>query len=226
MQVTNVIRTQSLQSSGYLFFEKFASAGSSLKNLTNFSSLERFKKFPTFKSKKAFVYLILLIILIIGGFWFFKSKPAPSDVSEATYVAQGQRVGLNKSFTIAIRTRDGKETGQGLVVNVTFLERTDKILFKGRQLVAREGKDFLVINLEVENPTNNRLTVRPVDFYRLIDDSGKSYAADIQTEDIKVQPQSSKKTRVIYIIGDNQKNIKLVIGEIRGDNKETIEVAI
>ena len=169
---------------------------------------------------------LVVLILVVGGFWLYKSKSPSSIAGEATYIAEGPQVTIGKKFNIAIRDSEGTDTGSALSVNTTHLERTEKVLYQGKPLVAKSGKDFLVINLEVENSTNDRLTVRPVDFYRLIDDSGKSYAADIQTEDVKVQAQSSKKTRVIYIIGDNQKNIKLVIGEIRGENKETIEVAI
>ena len=87
-------------------------------------------------------------------------------------------------------------------------------------------KDFIVINLEVENATENRLTVRPVDFFRLIDESGKSYAPDIQTDPVKVEPKSSKRTRTIYIVGDDQKILKFMIGEIKGGKFETVEVSI
>ena len=187
-----------------------------------------FKKIPNIRSKPVIV-AVIAVIVIAGAIFLFRGKDG-SDTGNLdqtqTYVAKGPRVELNKKFNVPIRDSSGKESGSALVVNVSYLERTEKLLYRGKPLIAREGKDFLVINLEVENSTNNRLTVRPVDFFRLIDYSGKSYAPDIQTDPIKVEPQSSKKTRTIYIVGDEQNNIKLMIGEIKGDNKETVEVTI
>ena len=169
---------------------------------------------------------LVVLILVAGGFWMFKSKSQSSVSGEATYVAEGPRAQLNKRFEVPIKDAEGKEVGSALVVNVTYLERTGELIFQGRRLLSKGGKDFIVINLEVENATDNRLTVRPVDFFRLIDESGKSYAPDIQTDPVKVEPKSSKRTRTIYIVGDSQKILKFMIGEIKGGNSETVEVAI
>lgn len=183
------------------------------------------KKLPRQKSK--IVILLVLAVLIIGGYAFFKGsgRNDSQSANNATFVSEGPKLDISKKFAVPIRNRDGEPTGTDLIVNVNNFERTNRILYKGRPLVARSSKDFLVINLEVENSTNNRLTVRPVDFFRLVDTNGKSYAADIQTDPVKVEAQSSKRTRIIYIVVEDQKNLKFLMGEIKG-NRETLEVTI
>lgn len=171
------------------------------------------------------LFVLIIAIVFLPGIWPNSAVRRVAG-SQSDFSPQKQTAINGGGFDVPIRNSEGNEIGAPLRVNTTHIERAEEVLYQGKPLVSKKGKDFLVINLEVENSTNNRLTVRPVDFYRIIDSSGKSYAADIQTEAIKVEPQSSKKTRVIYIIADDQRNIKLEIGEVRGENKETIEIAI
>ena len=195
------------------------------KQLLRPSKLQLFKNFPNFKSKSVIV-IIVSVVVILGVVFFVKSRGSDYQNTDNTFVSEGPKLALNKKFNVPIRNSKGETVGSDLVVNVTTLERTERILYKGKPLVARSSKDFLVINLEVENSTNNRLTIRPVDFFRLVDVNGKTYAPDIQTDAVKVEPLSSKKTRTIYIVSEDQKTIKLMIGEIKGENKETVEVVI
>lgn len=225
--MTTTTKSGTLNQGAYLY-RGLQDIGSKFDRLNLQDKIQKFWKSPP-KSFKKILIGLAVIILLIAGIWLFRSNTsdtANNDTGDATYVADGPRAQLNKRFEVPIRDSAGSEVGQALVVNVIFLERTEKLLYEGKPLIARSGKDFLVINLEVENSTDNRLTVRPVDFFRLIDTNGKSYAADIQTETVKVEPQSSKKTRTIFIINDDPKRIKLTIGEIKGDNKETVEVNI
>ena len=214
---------------GYLLFSKitdFASKVSGNIRSSNLGSLKN--KLPIFKSKGLILAVVLVIIVVAGIMWARSGSNNDSTptISDQAYVSEGDKAELNKKFSIAIRSSDGKETGQALVINVASLQRTERILYKGKPLVSREGKDFIVINIEIENSTNNRLTVRPVDFFRLVADNGKNYAPDIQTDPVKVEPLSSKNTRTIYIVEDGQKNLKFMIGEIKGENKEMVEVVI
>jgi len=224
--MTSITKSQA-SDLGYFLFSKITDFSSKFSNNLKSTNLGLLKnKLPIIKSKGLLIAVVLVILVIAGVAWAKSKNDSPATLSDQAYVSEGNRAELNKKFSIAIRSSDGKETGQALVVNVTSLQRTERILYKGKPLVAREGKDFIVINIEVENSTNNRLTVRPVDFFRLISESGKSYAPDIQTDPVKVEPLSSKNTRTIYIVEDGKKNLKFLIGEIKGENKETVEVVI
>lgn len=224
--MTTIAKSEMLDKT-HLLFSKIADFISKSSNDIKSSNLASLKnKLPIFKSKGLLLTVVLVILVVAGIIWVKSNNDSTATLSDQTYVSEGDKAELNKKFSIAIRTSDGKETGQALVVNVTSLQRTGRILYKGKPLVSREGKDFIVINIEIENSTNNRLTVRPVDFFRLVADNGKNYAPDIQTDPVKVEPLSSKNTRTIYIVGDNQKNLRFMIGEIKGENKETVEVTI
>ncbi|OGE09089.1 hypothetical protein A3A60_01355 [Candidatus Curtissbacteria bacterium RIFCSPLOWO2_01_FULL_42_26] len=226
--MTSIAKSQSLDF-GYLLFSKIADFVLRVSNKLDNSNLGSLKnKLPIFKSK-GLIFAVVLVILVGAGIVWVRARSnndSTANVSDQAYVSEGDKAELNKKFSIAIRSSDGKETGQALVVNVASLQRTERILYKGKPLVSREGKDFIVINIEIENSTNNRLTVRPVDFFRLVADNGKNYAPDIQTDPVKVEPLSSKNTRTIYIVTDGRKNLKFLIGEIKGENKETVEVVI
>jgi len=195
------------------------------KQLLRSPKLQSLKKIPNFKSKPV-IAIIIAVVVILGVVFFVRSRGNDFQNADNTFISEGSKLALNKKFSVPIRNSKGETVGSDLVVSVTTLERTSEVLYKGKPLVARSSKDFLVINLEVENSTNNRLTVRPVDFFRLVDASGKTYAPDIQTDAVKVEPFSSKRTRTIYIISEEQKTIKLMIGEIKSENKETVDISI
>lgn len=186
-------------------------------------------KIPNFNFKnvdKKYLAAGVIGLLVVAGFGLYlaKSGNSASEVASVKTTSSAPS-SINKKLSIPIREQSGKETGKQLIVNFTNVERSEELLYKGRPLLPRDGKDFAVINIEIENSTNDRLTVRPADFVRLVDSEKRNYAPDIQTDPIKVEPLSIKRTRTVFIISDDQKNIKFLIGEING-NKETVEIKI
>jgi len=216
---------QGAQKEKVYLFAKVGNLATWVKQTVRSLNLQSLKKIPNFKSKPVIIFIVATVV-ILGVVFFVRSRGNDFQNADNTFISEGSKLALNKKFSVPIRNSKGETVGSDLVVSVTTLERTSEVLYKGKPLVARSSKDFLVINLEVENSTNNRLTVRPVDFFRLVDASGKTYAPDIQTDAVKVEPFSSKKTRTIYIISEEQKTIKLMIGEIKSENKETVDISI
>ncbi|GEM_PF-1667011 len=185
------------------------------------------KKLPEMDSTKILVIIgCLVVIAAVGIFAFTKSKSSKnSSGSAVSNVSVLASASIAKDVNVPIRDKNGKEVGQNLKVKFTTADRAKKILFQGRPLSSRQGKAFVVINIEIDNPTKDRLTVRAVDFIRLVASDGKNFAPDIQTDAIKVEPLSSKNTRTIFIIEDSLKKVKFLIGEING-NRETVEITI
>ena len=216
---------QGAQKEKVYLFAKVGNLATWVKQTVRSLNLQSLKKIPNFKSKPVIIFIVATVV-ILGVVFFVRLRGNDFQNADNTFISEGSKLALNKKFSVPIRNSKGETVGSDLVVSVTTLERTSEVLYKGKPLVARSSKDFLVINLEVENSTNNRLTVRPVDFFRLVDASGKTYAPDIQTDAVKVEPFSSKKTRTIYIISEEQKTIKLMIGEIKSENKETVDISI
>ncbi len=178
------------------------------------------------KNKWPALAVVVVVLVVVAGVFFVKTRNRQQQSSGSqTYVASGSQASLNKKFSVPIRDKDGKTTGADLKVSATSLERSNNLIYDGKPLSARAGKDFIVINLEVENSTNNRLTVRPVDFFRLVGLDGRNYAADLQIDPITVEPISTKKARTIFIVDQSQKNFKFLIGDVKG-NQETVEISI
>ena len=180
------------------------------------------KKFKNTFSSKLVIIAAAVIIVVLGAWYFTKNNSADSNTVSLSPQSTGR---LDKKLSFPIRNKDGKETGNSLTVTFTSLERTDKLLYGGKPLTAKQGKDFVVNNIEIENTTKDRLSVRPVDFIRLVDENGKNYAPDIQINALKVEALSTKKTRTIFIVSENSKTLKFLIGEING-NRETVEVTL
>lgn len=178
------------------------------------------------KHKKLSVFVI--VILLVGGFAAFKYSS--NDINLG---AKGEALGLtsstdsivavNRRFEIPIKNKDGSETGERLGITITTIEKTQNILIKNSPAKTKNGKTFLVLNIEIQNDTKKQLTVRPVDMVRLIGDDGRSYAPDVHNNDVGVEAVSLRKTRVGYVVDESKKNFKLLIGEVRGQ-QEAIEI--
>ena len=204
---------------------KIAAWSSKPTNLLKGFSTSIRQKIP---SRRWLILAILLIVIVVGAVFVVKSRKSQQTATAGdmqTYVAKGSSVDVNKKFNVPIKNADGKTTGADLVVSVTNLERSNQVVYNGRPLTARESKDFVVVNLEVENSTNNRLTVRPVDFFRIVGKDGKNYAADLQTDPVTVEPVSNRRARTIFIVDQNQRTLKILIGDVRG-SQEAVEVTI
>jgi hypothetical protein len=173
------------------------------------------------------IALAVLAVILVGTFLVIRFQGKTQNVSLGASslgnFSPSKEVTINKQFNVPIRTNKGDESGDNLKITLTTVENTNKILIQGQPATARDGKSFLILNLEVENSTKNQLTVRPVDLIRMIDTAGKSYAPDIHNNDVTVEAISIKKTRAGYVIDNNQKHFKFLIGEVTG-KKEAIEV--
>lgn len=197
------------------FFKK------SLKSVRNLSlNAQSLKKILT--AKNIGIAVAALVIVVVGFKLVGGNKQ--SDLNSGI-LTQSSFAALNKKLLFPIKNQKGESTGSDLVVNATTVERTDKLLYNGRPLIARQSKDFIVVNMEIENSTKDRLTVRAVDFIRLVDENGKNYSADVQTEAVKVEPLSVKKTRTIFIIDESRKNLVFLLGDINS-NREKVEITI
>lgn len=176
-----------------------------------------------YRHKKIIVFALLIILA--GGFFFVRTKGDNSNPSAQVSGAISSQVPVNRKFEIQIKTKDGKETGEKLLITVTSIEKTDNILIQNKPAKTKAGKTFLIINLEIQNDTKKQLKVKPVDMVRLIGNDGRNYAPDVHNNEVSSEPISLKRTKVGYVVDEVQKNFKLLIGEVRG-TQETIEIEI
>jgi len=180
------------------------------------------------RGRKKIVGFVLVVLVVGAGVVAWKAKSNNDGIaqgaSEQTNVNSGGVVNINKSIEIAIRTKDGKETGEKLKVTIATMEQAKEILIQGKPAKAKDGKAFLLITMEIENPTKKQLTVKPIDMVRMVNSEGKTLAAEVHNNEVTSEPVSIKKTRIGYVINEAEKNFKFLIGEVRG-TQEPIEVS-
>lgn len=202
----------------------------------NVSKSPRFKldmreKFGKIKNKFSFKSykkaVIFAAILIAVGAAFAALKATGGDpqavVGGVATNSVGGQVNVNRKFEVPIKTKEGKETGEKLLVTVTMIEKTPNILIQNKPAKTKEGKTFLILNMEIQNDTKTQLKVKPVDMVRLVGEDGRNYAPDVHNNEVNAEPVSIKKTKIGYVVDEPQNKFKLLIGEVRG-SQETIEV--
>ncbi|MEK7581478.1 MAG: hypothetical protein AAB512_04285 [Patescibacteria group bacterium] len=181
-----------------------------------------FKKHP----KIAIAVLVFILAVVFATFKI--AKPSQSVSNSIDSITSGinslAKVNVNRKFEVPIKNKDGSETGEKLGITITTIEKTNEILIKNSPAKTKNGKIFLVLNIEIQNDTKKQLTVRPVDMVRLIGDDGRSYAPDVHNNEVSAEPVSLRKTRVGYVVDGSKNSFKLLVGEVRGQ-QEPIEVS-
>lgn len=193
-------------------------------NFGKFPNLFETVKKHKYISAFAVLTLVVLVALAFGLSNPNSSIPLVSGVNQTNF-SPAKQTTLNRKFEIPIRKQTGETTGNNLVFSLTTVDQSNRILIQGKPATARATKTFIILNMEVQNSTNDQLTVKPVDLIRLIATDGKSFAPDVHNNDVIVEPISIKRTRVGFVVDENQTNFKFTVGEINGQ-KETIEVSI
>lgn len=190
---------------------------------------EKIKNLLAIFKNRLVIIALIAIALLSGAFFILKGKLSSQSIpalnSSQTNFSPQNQITINRKIEIPIRSSTGTVTGEKLAINLSTIDKSNRILIQGKPATARAGKTFIILNLEIDNSTKNQLTVRPVDFIRLQDSEGRSFASDVHNESVKAEPVSIKRTRVGFVVDENQKNFKFLIGEITGE-KQTVEVSI
>ena len=181
-----------------------------------------FNKHP----KIAIAFLVFFLAVVVVAFKIAKPNQAVSNSigSITSNTNSSAKVNVGRRFEVPIKNKDGSETGEKLGITITTIEKTNEILIKNSPAKTKNGKIFLVLNIEIQNDTKKQLTVRPVDMVRLIGDDLRSYAPDVHNNEVSAEPVSLRKTRVGYVVDQSKNNFKLLVGEVRGQ-QEPIEVS-
>ncbi len=200
-----------------------------------FSNRPNLPKSPTFnsinpqklKSKKTL--LLIVITLIAASFIFYKlntsSKSNPiADNTKVSIQPAKSNVSLDKEFNFPLKDDKGQDAGS-IKFTIQNAELQDEIIIKGKKASAVKGKTFLIINLKVTNDGSKNIAIETRDYVRLsINGNEKELLApDIHNDPVVVQAISTKYTRVGFPISESDKDLKLKIGEIKG-NKQSIDL--
>lgn len=173
-------------------------------------------------------FIILAVILLLVGVFIFKgmaSSVVPSADGKISVEKPKAEQVIHKVFYFPLKDDEGKEVTK-LKYEIQNVELRDEIIVKGQKANAVEGKTFLVINIKITNDYDKPIELRARDYIRLeVDRSTEKLAPEIHNDPVEVQALSTKYTRLGFTIDDNQKNMKLLVGEI-GEKTETIQLKL
>lgn len=168
-----------------------------------------FKK--VFSSPKRIFFVILSLLAAFGLYAIFFGSNGTNNTASTKILP------LKQSFSVVAQTKDGKTTNGNFAIDVTGAYRSGTVLVQGTSVVAKNNKDFLVINMDITNPYNVPLYIYPVDNYRLVDSTGKKFAPTTHQGQVEVRPQSTKQSNVGFIVPLNQNKFKIEVGQLTGD---------
>ena len=178
------------------------------------------------KNNSRFFLFLIAIALLILFFFIIKSlnqnstsyrddRPLPS----ATKASQI----LNKVFEFPLKDAKGDAISK-IKYEIESVELQDSIIVKGQRARAVKGRTFLILNLKISNNFTQGIEINSRDYVRIsINGSKELIAADIHNDPVAVQAISTKFTRLGFPINDSDKNLMLLIGEIKG-KKETLKL--
>ena len=135
-----------------------------------------------------------------------------------------KRVTINREFQFPLKNSKGIELSK-IKYTVESAELRSEILLKGKKASAVSGRIFFIVNVKITNEFNQSIEINSKDYVRVVV-AGKEeelLAADINNDPVKVQPISTKYTRLGFPVNDSDKEFKVKIGEINGE-KQDIEI--
>ncbi|HKZ34991.1 MAG TPA: hypothetical protein VJ179_03960 [Patescibacteria group bacterium] len=163
--------------------------------------------------------LIALAVIVFLAVSYAVVQKVRSNATTSKNGVYSKIVKVNQSFEFAAKDERGNGTDKKVKMTLVTAEQTNSILVKGKKLKAKSDKMFTIVLLEIENPHQERLTLAPFELMRLIDSQGKIFAPDVHNAVVTLQPISTKRDRVGFLLDSKEKTVKLQIGEITGDKK-------
>jgi len=187
----------------------------------NFSKLQSIKE--TIKKKpRVLITIALLLLVVFFGSRIFTAKVAKKS-NQITPVAV-QKITLSSSVDFMGLDMQGKQTKNKVKMSIVSAEKNGEVLVKDQTYKAKEGKTFLIVNLELRNDTTEKLNIIPGDLIRLtVGTEDKKYAPDLHNNAVLVAPISVKNDRIGFVIDSNAQSLKLLVGELE-KKKEEIEL--
>jgi hypothetical protein len=108
-------------------------------------------------------------------------------------------------------------------MKISHAEKTDTILIQGSRSHTINGKTFLIVYFDIDNPDNLLYFTNTNDLFRLIDSSGKRVAPAVHQGTIDIRPDATKSSEVGFVVDRGSNKFTIEIGQTDGREK-TIEI--
>lgn len=177
----------------------------------------------TFQKKpRVLITITLLVLIIFFGFKMLTKKVVNTTTPQKLQAAQ--KVDLGNSISFIGLDMQGKATKSKIKMTFVSAEKSSDVLVKDQSYKAKEGKAFLIVNLELQNDTTDKLNIIPGDLIRLtVGSDDKKYAPDLHNNTVLISPISVKNDRVGFVVDSGVNNFKLLVGELE-KKKEEVDI--
>lgn len=183
------------------------------------------------KINKKFIYLSVSILIIISIPFFLLNKNSKAKSQEnpkAIVTSPQKRVELNRDFEFAIQVINDQGNFTNKTKKIKFIltdaELKKEIKLKGESKEANEGQLYLILRIELQNDTSDRLAIISNKYIRLTDPNSKKYSPDFHNAMIAIDPLSVRRDLVAYIVNADTKTFTFQVGELEGE-KQPIEIS-
>lgn len=181
-------------------------------------------------NSKTRAYVIISVVILVAVFLLFKFNPLSAN---KTQVNSGNKavlkdplktLTLNKEFKFPLKD-DKNETVGEIKYIIESAEIRDEIIIKGKKAYAVQGRVFLILNLKIVNESNKTISMSTKDYTRLFvnGNGNEPLSPSIHNDPVVVDAISVKPTRIGFAINSSDKDIKIKVGEIKGE-KQTIDL--
>lgn len=175
-----------------------------------------------FSSRKKFIaicsiILVLIIVWAVSQIPAIKGSDTKQSIGSPNISGARDRKAVNREFEFPLKNSKGEEVSK-IKYTIESVELRKEILLKGKKATAVDGRIFFIVNVKIANEFNQTIEINSKDYLRLVigNNEKEQLAADIHNDPVKVQPISTKYTRLGFPVNDSDKKFKLKVGEING----------
>lgn len=190
-----------------------------LKNILYQSSL--FAKNRDGNTKKGTLLVLGVIsLLVLAGIYASTSSKGATPQNTQEVKAARATTSVNHELTFPLKDEKGKEISK-VIYTIESAELRDEIIVKGTKATSATGRTFLILNLKIKNEYEKAVQVNSRDYVRLfVNGNEEALAPEIHNDPVEVQAISTKYTRIGFPINISDSDLKIKIGEIKGERQE------
>lgn len=169
-------------------------------------------------------FVVYRLLITSGGRQSSSVLPGPKTFSsgDSEPAKPLKETELDRAFTFNAQRQDGAGT-EGIQFTIFEAELKDEIKVQGEPRKAGKDKAYLLLRLELNNETTNRLKFTSADHVRRISEENKKYAPDYHNGTVTLDPISVRNDLMSFLVDKETELFIFQVGELEGE-KENVEV--
>lgn len=180
--------------------------------------------------KKLFYISVIFLIIAVFGYRLLMSKKLTTSkkVDPKTIATEDEKkvsIGREFEFKIPVINDQGQILAKEEEIKFIITEAAlkEEIKLKGEAKKANQGQKYLILRIELQNDSSDRLAIISSKYIRLIGQENKKFSPDFHNAMVAIDPLSVRRDIVAYIVNNDSKNFTFQVGELEGE-KQSLEI--